>query len=54
MQANAYMDRASIGREPWIGADTKIDDVVQVGHQLPGSGAHDVCSQNGPGRISRT
>jgi UDP-3-O-[3-hydroxymyristoyl] glucosamine N-acyltransferase len=52
VQANSCVDRASIG-ETRIGADTKIDNLVQVGHGCT-IGEHTMlCSQVGVGGSSR-
>jgi len=52
VQANSCVDRASIG-ETVIGADTKIDNLVQVGHGC-NVGKHTMlCSQVGVGGSTR-
>jgi UDP-3-O-[3-hydroxymyristoyl] glucosamine N-acyltransferase len=52
VQANACVDRASIG-ETVIGADTKIDNLVQVGHGCSVGEHTMLCSQVGLGGSSR-
>ena len=51
VQANACVDRASIG-ETVIGADTKIDNLVQVGHGCQVGEHTMLCSQVGLGGSS--
>jgi UDP-3-O-[3-hydroxymyristoyl] glucosamine N-acyltransferase len=52
VQANACVDRASIG-ETSIGADTKIDNLVQVGHGCSVGEHTMLCSQVGLGGSTR-
>jgi UDP-3-O-[3-hydroxymyristoyl] glucosamine N-acyltransferase len=51
VQANATVDRASIG-ETTVGADTKIDNLVQVGHGCKVGEHTMLCSQVGLGGSS--
>ena len=52
VQANSCVDRASIG-ETRIGADTKIDNLVQVGHGCTVGDHTMLCSQVGVGGSSQ-
>jgi UDP-3-O-[3-hydroxymyristoyl] glucosamine N-acyltransferase len=52
VQANSCVDRASIG-ETRIGADTKIDNLVQVGHGCSVGEHTMLCSQVGVGGSSQ-
>jgi len=52
VQANSCVDRASIG-ETTIGADTKIDNLVQVGHGCSVGEHTMLCSQVGVGGSTR-
>ena len=51
VQANSCVDRASIGATV-VGADTKIDNLVQVGHGCSVGEHTMLCSQVGPRRIN--